>query len=144
MRPLTDDEMRNFWTKVDKSGECWVWTAATDRNGYGLWTPPKASGVRMGMAHRFSYLNATHDQIPAGYNLDHLCKTKGCVRPDHLECVPHKVNVQRAHAHRTHCKQGHERTAENWVQRQNGRFYCRACSRELARRTNGYYERRAA
>lgn len=129
MSSLTDETMRNFWTKVDMSGECWLWTAAKERSGYGLWSPPKATGLRMSVAHRFAYMHKV-GPIPKGLDLDHLCKNKSCVNPGHLEPVTHQENVRRAHAHRTHCKQGHERTPENWVERANGHYYCRACSRE--------------
>lgn len=130
MRALRDFEMARFWIKVDKTETCWNWTAATDRSGYGLWTPPKMTGVRMSVAHRFSYLNANGGTIPEGHDVDHLCKNKSCVNPAHLEVVTHAENVRRAFEDRTHCKQGHERTPENWVQKTSGHYYCRACSRE--------------
>ena len=141
-RALADADMTLFWQKVDQSGPCWMWLAATDRNGYGLYSPLKSTGAPMGMAHRYALANALGRTIPSHLDVDHLCKQPSCVNPEHLELVSHRENLRRANAHRTHCAQGHPRTAENWVERRNGHYYCRACSREVARRRTGYYERR--
>lgn len=136
--------MANFWTKVDRTGRCWIWTGATDRNGYGLWTPPRGSGVRMGMAHRFAYQSEV-GPIPDGLELDHLCRTPSCVNPAHLEPVTHAENMRRYAGSKTHCPSGHDLNADNnrYV-RPNGSYSCRSCNREYARKRQGYYERRAA
>lgn len=74
-----------FWSKVDKSGECWVWTGARLPTGYGtvgivsdLW-----GGCRPIGAHRIAYLLA-HGEIPDGQFVLHGCDNPPCVRPDHL------------------------------------------------------------
>lgn len=68
-----------FWAKVDQSGECWEWTAARNRSGYGRcgW-----HGHPM-LAHRWAY-ELTYGQIPAGRLVCHRCDNPPCVRPDHL------------------------------------------------------------
>jgi len=68
-----------FWAKVDKSGECWVWTAGTSSLGYGAF---KLNGRTLA-AHRFSYENA-FGPIPDGLDVLHRCDNRPCVRPDHF------------------------------------------------------------
>jgi hypothetical protein len=68
-----------FWTRVDKSGECWVWTGAHLPTGYG-----RLTGAKRGMyAHRFSW-ELHNGPIPDGLLVCHKCDNPPCVRPDHL------------------------------------------------------------
>ena len=124
-----------FWPKVDKSGDCWVWTGALLRNGYGYF------GVERGrcqLAHRWAYESA-HGLIPIGLVIDHLCRNKACVNPAHLEAVTQSVNVLRGdspatiralRAGQTHCRRaGHEYTPENTYRDKRGRRACKECAR---------------
>lgn len=79
-----------FWAKVDMTGECWLWTAATNTKGYGLFR----IGKRMIVAHRWSY-QALVGEIPKGRQLDHrhTCP-KNCVNPGHLRPVTGKQNKE--------------------------------------------------
>lgn len=84
---------------------CWIWTGPTAGKGYGQTT---TKGTRV-YVHRLSYM-AHVGPIPEGLEIDHLCRTPLCVRPDHLEPVTHAENVRRALPFRqspTHCPQGH-------------------------------------
>lgn len=82
-----------FWQKVERTDECWLWTGAVNDSGYGaIW-----DGYRLVYAHRLSY-EMHGGAIPEGLDLDHLCGNRVCVRPEHLEPVPHRLNVQRAWA----------------------------------------------
>ena len=116
---------------------CWHWIGAEYRNGYGK----IRVGDKMELAHRVAY-EIAHGAIPAGKEIDHLCRTKNCVRVSHLEAVSHKENCQRsAHLNsailarraKTHCPQGHRYSGWN-LRRYGGGRYCRTCGRLAARR----------
>lgn len=89
-----------FWRKVNTEGsipahrpdlgQCWVWTASTDRNGYGRFRV----GSRTLVAHVVGYALAGC-VLPDGMVLDHLCLTRSCVKFSHLEPVTHHENVMR-------------------------------------------------
>lgn len=80
--------------------------------------------------------------IPDGMELDHLCRNRGCARPDHLEAVTHAENMARgAAAMRTHCPHGHAYTPENtYIVQATGGRQCKRCSyeRNKARREASY------
>lgn len=68
-----------FWSRVDTSGDCLVWTGAKTPKGYGVLT---LNGRRW-YAHRLSY-TLTNGPIPDGLFVCHRCDHPPCVRPDHL------------------------------------------------------------
>ena len=116
-----------FWEKVDKSGDCWEWTAARLPRGYGVFSWEQ----RQGYAHRFSYEQSV-GPIPDGLEIDHLCRNPPCVRPDHLEAVTRRENMLRGtspaaqQARQTHCKRGHVLAGDN-VYVWNQERHCRTC-----------------
>ena len=120
------------WPNIDFLEECWLWTGNTDKDGYGRLSDGN-------LAHRTVYLLVI-GCIAKGLELDHLCRVKNCVNPNHLEPVTHLENMRRSRgtwvhsrALRTHCLHGHEYTPENTatVTKPSGRQYrqCRICSR---------------
>src|SRR5262249_3163509 len=86
---------------------CWLRIGYCPKGYYGSL---KWHGKRV-LAHVFSYQWHV-GPIPAGYDIDHLCRTPACVNPTHLEAVPHRVNVLRGvgptaqNAGKTHCHKG--------------------------------------
>lgn len=120
-----------FWAKVDKSGECWLWTASTS-HGYGTFFVEQVDGRNRFMgAHRWAY-ETLQGAVPEGLVLDHLCRVRACVNPLHLEPVTPKVNAERGEwGMRTHCPQGHPYDDENTGRRstRDGRE-CVTCRRQ--------------
>ena len=72
----------------DPNSECWLWTAAVDRQGYGM----LRSGNGMCRAHRVSY-ELHIGQIPKGLLVCHTCDVPGCVNPDHLWLGTNATNM---------------------------------------------------
>lgn len=91
-----------FWKHVEKTPMCWLWSGCDDE-GYGRF---KANGTTM-LAHVFAYIEA-HGDVPSGMELDHLCRVRRCVRPDHLEPVTHRVNVLRGNMRSVVAARGYE------------------------------------
>lgn len=99
---------------------CWLWLRAIDKYGYGgfrLKPHPYMS------AHRGSFI-AHRGPIADGLTVDHLCRVRCCVNPDHLEAVTHAVNCERKTL-RDLCPSGHFRDGID----SRGLRYCKRCAR---------------
>ena len=82
----------HFWVKVDKSGDCWLWTGTQTAGGYG-----RLSFHHLDFrAHRLSW-EIHYGRSPDGV-VRHGCDTPLCVRPDHLRIGSHADNVADRHA----------------------------------------------
>lgn len=89
---LDDETIARFWEKiyVDPRTNCYVWTGAVDKYGYGAFKV--AGGARK--AHRVCY-SIVRGRLPDSLTLDHLCREHRCVNPAHMEAVTLEENGRR-------------------------------------------------
>ena len=131
---------------VIQENGCWEWIGAKGTGGYGRF--------RHAPAHRVMYERLV-GPIPAGLQIDHLCRNRDCVNPAHLEPVTQTVNILRGdgwaglHARKTHCPRGHPLEGANLLIVTHGWRRCRICyrlsrirryrriAREVAQRASG-------
>lgn len=106
------DFLARYGNKIqpEPNSGCWLWIGAWSDRGYGVVRKNK----RIMFAHRLSY-EMEYGAVPDGLELDHKCRVKCCVRPDHLEAVTHHVNVLRGDRTKKKyiCKRGHALTKDN-------------------------------
>jgi hypothetical protein len=136
MIEFQDDRLPvRFWSKClpDACTGCWLWTSEVNRQGYGR---VRWEGTKL-LAHRVAY-EATRGPIATGLVIDHLCRTRHCVNPDHLEAVTQQENILRGtgptanNAAKEACKNGHPFVGENIRPKGSGRE-CATCNREYQR-----------
>lgn len=120
---------------VPESG-CWLWIGEWNDGGYGrLWIRGKNH-----QAHRLSY-ELHKGPIPDGLTIDHLCRVRCCVNPDHLEPVTMRENTLRGtgptalNVFKTSCPAGHLYTPDNTRIDARGRRSCRECAKLCSRLT---------
>ncbi len=144
------NEISRFWNKVNKHSnifgennkyptECWLWIGSLNQDGYArFWFNGKII-----MGHRYIY-EITFGAIPTNLTIDHLCRMRHCINPDHLEAVTHKENILRgigctAIASRvTHCPHGHPYNQENTRINHKGARECKICYKVWRRRIRKY------
>lgn len=126
---MNHKQLTRFLTrfKVNRESGCWEWINVLSSNGYGQFS---LDGKNYN-AHCVSYRHFK-GEYESNLELDHLCRNKVCVNPDHLEPVTHRENMLRGNgwaarnAAKTHCPSGHAYTAENIVPVKHGKR-CRIC-----------------
>lgn len=111
--------------RVTESG-CWIWLGQLDPGGYGKFDH--------GRAHRKAYIEF-RGPVPSSQHLDHLCRVRCCVNPDHLESVTPRENTMRSpvapaavNARKTHCDKGHPLSGDNLVLRKSNAGPTRGCA----------------
>ena len=147
-------EFIKFWDKVVISGEdeCWEWTGARDRGGYGSFTH---KGVTL-KAHRVSWVEFNKKEVPSGLYVCHSCDNRLCVNPAHLWIGTAKDNTQdmmkkgrhvkRGSMNKDQCNNGHPLCGENLSVDKRGWRRCVICRKASAKRNNAkqYAKIRAA
>ena len=108
----------------EDENRCWVWVGAVDGRGYG--------NVKIGQkwfrTHRLSYLIFVEDLIK-GLVIDHICRNKLCMNPNHLEQVTQQTNLHRGNTNinKRICKNGHPFDDKNTRYTSSGSRQCRRC-----------------
>lgn len=127
---------------INQTTGCWEWTAGKSSGGYAM----MYLEGKMIYAHRWSYeyYNAS---IPSKHSIDHLCRVRHCVNPNHLEAVTSKENTRRGdHSNmglyqktKTHCPSGHEYSKENTYIKSKKYRVCATCAKEQSK---NYYNKK--
>ena len=131
MKPLPLDLRVRRSVAVDPETGCWLWQLHVDRDGYGV---IKVKGMPRA-AHRISF-EAFKGAIPDGMQVDHVCRNRSCVNPEHLRAVDSRTNTfapgseatAAVNSAKVRCPRGHEYA---WYQ---GRRVCRPCRAEASAR----------
>ncbi len=123
--------------QVNATTGCWEWKRGLNHGGYGSYT----IDGKTRNAHRVSY-EMFRGEIPPGLDLDHLCRNRRCVNPDHLEAVTRSVNLKRGKSGhhvrarqlaKTECPKGHPYNDVNTYTDPRGHRMCKPCARQATR-----------
>src|SRR5690606_6771721 len=114
-----------FWAKVEKTADCWVWTAAST-SGYGVFRLDS----RNYQAHRLSFA-WQNGAIPDGAEVDHTCFNRSCVNPAHLRLLDHQANGQNRARANSNSKSGIR--GVYWVEARNGWMAAASINDEIHR-----------
>lgn len=107
-----------FGAKVDRSGSCHLWLGRLNRDGYGHINRGGGRGAPEVGAHRLAWELANGRPVPAGFEVDHRCHVRHCVKPDHLRLATHKQNMENQRG----AQRGNRSGVRGAFLRKNGRF----------------------
>lgn len=128
------DNVEKILARIAINGECWEWSGCITTSGYGTIRINNGESSKMYQSHRVMYSIFKKD-IDDGIVIDHICKNRKCVNPEHLRevtmafnCTENSDSPHAKHKAKTHCVRGHEFSKENTLILKNGRK-CKECSR---------------
>lgn len=132
---------------IAPESNCWLWIGAISNTGYGN-ISIKINDIRKTyLAHRY-YYQQVKGIIPKGMILDHICRVRNCVNPEHLEPVTQQENVLRGdfpkiagayQRNKIKCKRGHIYSEENTRIKFKGKYKCRECQKYNKRNLSKNY-----
>lgn len=118
--------------RINSESECWEWRGCLTKQGYGIYGLLNGDKYKTHPAHRVSY-SIFKGELSEILVLDHVCKNKACVNPEHLREVLHVINVTEnsfspsaLNKLKITCKRGHELSKDN-VYIQPSRPHTRSC-----------------
>ena len=128
-----------FNTRYQKTKSCWNWIGSITKNGYGIVTVGgrRENGGKTYYAHRLAY-ELFKVKIPLGLEIDHLCRNRKCVNPNHLETVTRSENTKRGigpmllariNGSKKFCKHNHPFDKVNTRYRKKGGRACKTCDK---------------
>lgn len=129
---INEEIKSRFERKAVRGENCWDWVGSKDVYGYGY----VSYFFKKLKAHRVSY-EIYKGEIPQGLVLDHLCRNRSCVNPDHVEPVTIGENVRRGYHLGDECLHGHKMTTENTgLRKAYGKTYpfCKECRKRTKRK----------
>ena len=114
---MAKDINTKFWERVNKNSGCWLWTGGMGGrgSGYGRFYLGENKNI---MAHRYSY-ELSKGSIPEGLVIDHICRVRNCVNPDHLRAITNEENIlcgegaTAKNKRKTKCHRGHDYYPDN-------------------------------
>lgn len=121
-------------TRYVVEGECWISTYSVASHGYAQVGWQEKGYRQVVTAHRAAWVFHNGRQIQEAHTIDHTCKNRRCVNPDHLREISNFENARRTHGYDWElgkCKNGHPNSELYW---DGGRYRCRPCTKERMRR----------
>lgn len=141
-RGMSIEDRLLHYLPTREDGQCWLWAGTINPAGYGIFSMKVEGRLRQFRAHRMAYEHWI-GPILTDLTLDHLCRTRSCCNPAHLEPVSSGENVRRGqgaamlNAHKELCVRGHE---FDLIRRVGDKEYrdCSLCRLERGRKSDGY------